>query len=93
MLTASAAINAKPRDRAYKLADSHGLFLLVTPSGSKLWRLKYRRPGAKTENLLSLGGFPLVSLREARDRRDEARKLLDDGIDPGIKRQDRKSVV
>ena len=90
MLTASAAINAKPRDRAYKLADSHGLFLLVTPSGSKLWRLKYRRPGAKTVNLLSLGGFPLVSLREARDRRDEARKLLDDGIDPGIKRQAEK---
>lgn len=58
------------------------MFLLVTPSGGKLWRLKYRRPGRGKENLLSLGAFPDVPLKRAREKRDEARALLADGIDP-----------
>lgn len=87
MLTPSAVQNAKPLGKPYKLADERGMFLLVQPSGAKWWRLKYRRPGTKAENTLSLGTYPDVSLKQARDRRDAARKLLADGIDPGEKRK------
>jgi integrase len=87
VLTASSVANAKPQAKAYKLADERGLFLLVMPTGGKLWRLKYRRPGTKKENLLALGRFPDVKLKQARERREEARALLADGIDPGAKRQ------
>ena len=87
MLTPSAVQNAKPRAKPYKLTDERSMFLLVTPAGGKLWRFKYRRPGTRTENLLSLGAYPDVSLKRAREKREEARKLLADGIDPGAKRQ------
>lgn len=87
MLTPSTVANAKPKAKAYKLADERGLFLLVTPAGGKLWRLKYRRPGTKKENLLALGAFPDVKLKQARERRDEARTLIAEGIDPSAKRQ------
>lgn len=87
MLTPSAVQNAKPRAKAYKLHDERGLFLLVTPAGGKLWRLKYRRPVTKKENLLTLGAFPDVKLKQARDRRDDARALLAEGIDPGEQRK------
>lgn len=72
---------AKP----YKLADGGGLFLLVTPAGSKWWRLKYRIDGR--EKLLSLGVYPEVSLLEARERREAARKLLAAGVDPSAERK------
>lgn len=79
---------AKPRDRAYKLTDGGGLYLHVQPGGSKLWRMKYRHHGK--EKLLSFGPYPLVSIGEARRKRDNAKKLLLDGTDPGAKkRQDR----
>lgn len=87
MLTPSAVQNAKPKDSPYKLADERGMFLLVTPAGGKLWRLKYRRPATRKENLLALGAFPDVSLKRAREKRDEARALLADGIDPADKRK------
>lgn len=87
MLTPSGVQNAKPQAKPYKLTDGGGMFLVVTPTGGKWWRLKYRRPDSGKENLLSLGTFPEVSLRKARDRRDEARRQLADGIDPGVKRQ------
>jgi hypothetical protein len=67
------------------------LFLLVTPSGGKLWRLKYRYEGK--EKLLSLGAYPEISLAEARQRRDEARKQLAHGIDPGAVRKAQKQAV
>lgn len=73
---------AKPKDKPYKLADERGLYLLINPSGSKLWKLKYRFAGI--EKKLSLGAFPEVSLAEARDKREEARKHLTNNIDPGI---------
>lgn len=93
MLTPSAIPNAKPQAKPYKLADGGGLFLLVNPNGGKWWRLKYRRPDTGKENLLSFGTFPDVSLKQARERRDEARKLLAEGIDPGVKRQaDRRAA-
>jgi integrase len=72
--------NAKPEEKQYKLTDERGLYLLVTPSGGKLWRLKYRFLGK--ENALALGAFPEVSLAKARDDREEARRLLAKGIDP-----------
>ncbi|HSC11103.1 MAG TPA: integrase arm-type DNA-binding domain-containing protein [Rhodanobacteraceae bacterium] len=86
-LTPSAVANVKSRTKPYKLADERGLFLLVQPNGSRWWRFKYRRPSTKKENLLSLGIYPDVSLKKARERRDDARKLIADGIDPGDKRK------
>lgn len=79
----------KPESKPKKLFDSGGLFLLVQPTGGKLWRLKYRVAGK--EKLLALGAYPAVSLKEARKRRDEARALLADGTDPGAKRQTEKA--
>ncbi|MDR1461937.1 MAG: Arm DNA-binding domain-containing protein, partial [Azoarcus sp.] len=73
--------NAKPSGRQYKLTDEKGLFILVNTNGSKLFRMKYRFDGK--EKILSFGAYPDVSLRLARDRRDEARKLLAQGEDPG----------
>lgn len=87
MLTPSAVQNAKPQTKPYKLHDERGLFLLVTPAGGKLWRFKYRRPVTKKENLLALGAFPDLSLKRAREKREEARTLLADDIDPGAQRQ------
>lgn len=83
-LTDAAARKAKPTDRDYKLADSGGLYLFVTKSGSKSWRLKYRFAGK--EKRLTFGLYPEVTLVEARDRRDAARRLLRDHVDPGIER-------
>lgn len=73
----------------YKMADEKGLFLLVAPSGGKWWRLKYRFGGK--EKLLALGVYPDVSLKDARERREEARKLLANGADPGEVKQAAKS--
>ena len=73
--------NAKPRTKPYKIADGEGLFLLIMPSGSKYWRLKYFFAGK--EKLLALGVYPDVSLADARERRMRARKVLAAGNDPG----------
>ncbi|MHA1539811.1 MAG: tyrosine-type recombinase/integrase [Alphaproteobacteria bacterium] len=72
--------NAEIRSKQYKLSDEKGLYVLVRPSGSKLWQMKYRFQGK--EKVLSFGPYPEVSLKEARERRDDARKLLRDEIDP-----------
>ena len=76
---------AKPKAKQYKLADEKGLFLLVHPNGSKYWRQKYRFEGR--EKLLALGVYPEIGLSQARERRDEARKLLAQGVDPGQHRK------
>jgi integrase len=92
MLTAFAIQNAKPRGEPYILTDGKGLHLEVTPNGSKLWRLRYRFGGK--QNRISLGVYPDVSLAAARDKRDEARKLLADGKDPSQQRkQDRLTAA
>ncbi len=83
-------INAKPTEKAYKLADEKGLFLFITPKGGMYWRMKYRFGGK--EKLLALGVYPDVSLAKARDKRDDARKLLADDIDPGEHRKVMKQV-
>ncbi len=80
--------NAKPRTKAYKLSDFEGLFLLINPSGSKLWRLKYRVNGK--EKLLSIGKYPDVSLADARRKKEDARSALAAGRDPGAEKQERK---
>lgn len=80
-LTDTAIRNSKPGEKPVKLADEKGLFLLITPAGAKYWRQKYRFGGK--EKLLSHGVYPEVTLKEARERRDEARKLLGNGVDPG----------
>ena len=78
MSLSDTAIRAlKPRDKVYKATDEKGLYLQVTPSGGRLLRLKYRSPGG-TEKKLALGAYPDVSLKAARDLRDDARKLLVD---------------
>ncbi|WP_045837254.1 integrase arm-type DNA-binding domain-containing protein [Hyphomicrobium sp. 99] len=90
-LTVTAIRAAKPGAKPYKLADGGGLFLLVNPTGSRLWRLKYRVGGR--EKLLAIGAYPDVSLAKARERRDEARKSIADGGDPSAlkKRASRKA--
>ncbi len=80
--------NAKAKEKAYRLSDGDGLYLLVKPNGSKLWQLRYHF--LNKENVLSFGKYPLVTLLEARGKRDEAKKLLIDGINPAAKRQDEK---
>src|SRR5580700_7047363 len=79
--------SAKPRDRAYKLFDERGLFLLVTPTGGRLWRLRYRI--GNLEKLISLGAYPDVPLKRAREKRDEARRLIADKIGPSTEHPDR----
>jgi integrase len=89
-LTAAAIQAAKPREKAYKLFDQGGLFLLVHPNGGRYWRLKYRMHGR--EKLLALGTFPDVSLAKARTRRDDARKLIADNTDPAVVKQTEKTA-
>jgi integrase len=82
--------NANPNpDKAYKLPDEKGMYLLVSPNGSKYFRLKYRFGGK--EKVLALGVYPDTSLKQAREKRDEARKQLADGIDPSENRKAVKS--
>jgi len=81
---------AKPTDKAQKLADGGGLYLLLNPSGSRWWRLKYRYGGK--EKLLSLGTYPDTGLADAREKRDAARKLLASGVDPGEQRKAEKAA-
>jgi len=84
-LTATAIQNAKIGDKAVRLFDGGGLYLELSPTGGKWWRFKYRYGGK--EKRLSLGVFPDITLRAARSRRDDARRLLADGIDPGENRK------
>lgn len=88
MLTDTRIRNTKPAEKALRLFDSGGLYLEVAPAGGKWWRLKYRFGGK--EKRLSLGVYPTVSLKDARERRDEAKKLLSQGIDPSAARKEQK---
>lgn len=79
-LTQLAVKNAKPTAKPYKLADGGGMYLLINPNGSKYWRLKYSFAGK--ERLLALGVYPKISLMEAREKREEAKSRLKEGVDP-----------
>ena len=85
MLTDAGVRAAKPKERAYKLTDGGGLVLFVAPTGSKLWRMRYTFGGK--EKLLSFGPYPQVSLAQARDERDGAKKLLRAGKDPAVEKK------
>lgn len=85
-LTDTGARKAKPREKAYKLSDAGGLYLYVTPSGSKFWRLKYRFGGK--EKTLSIGAYPGVTLAKARDAREDAKAQLEAGIDPSAAKRE-----
>jgi len=80
--------NAKPREKAYKIPAERGLYMLVKPNGSKAWRFKYRYLGK--EKLLSIGMYPDITLADAIEARDSARKLLANKIDPGFDKQVKK---
>lgn len=84
-LTDARLRTAKPQERQYKLADSGGLYLLVKPNGARLWRWKYRIAGK--ENQFAIGEYPAVGLADARGERDEARKLVKQGVHPSHNRQ------
>ena len=84
-LTDTAIKAAKPAAKPYKLFDERGLYLLVDPRGGRLWRLKYRVDGR--EKLLAIGAYPDLSLAKARERREEARGLLTQQIDPGVRKK------
>ncbi|MCC7394952.1 MAG: integrase arm-type DNA-binding domain-containing protein [Sphingomonadaceae bacterium] len=99
-LTATAIRNAKPKAKPYKLADEKGLYLEVRPAGGMLWRWKYRVDGVgpdglpkRIEKLLALGGYPDVSLKAARERRDAAREQLAAGVDPAVQKQRDKQAA
>ncbi|MBS0416940.1 MAG: tyrosine-type recombinase/integrase [Proteobacteria bacterium] len=93
-LSAVRVRDAKPREKPYKLFDERGLFLLVVPSADqyrgRLWRFRYRVNGV--EKLLALGSYPDVSLKRAREKRDEARRLLADGVDPNVQRKTERAA-
>ncbi|NKJ47188.1 integrase [Burkholderia sp. SG-MS1] len=90
-LTDVAVRSAKPADKPIRLFDADGLYVEVAPAGGKWWRFKYRFGGK--EKRLSLGVYPDVGLRDARERRDHARKLLANGVDPGVERKVQKAAT
>ena len=84
-LSDTACRNAKPKEKPYKLSDEKALYLDVMPTGAKYWRMKYRFDGKETR--LALGVYPNVGLKDARELRDDARKLLTSGVDPSESRK------
>ena len=90
-LTDTAIRSAKPQNKTVKMFDGGGLYLELAPTGGKWWRLKYRLDGK--EKRISLGTYPTIGLKEARQRRDEAKKLIANGVDPSIQRQAVKASI
>lgn len=88
-LTDTAARQAKPKEKAYTLKDSDGLFLHVAANGTKSWHFRFSWHGKQAR--ISLGTYPEIGLRDARERRDEARSLVAKGIDPRTERQQAKA--
>jgi integrase len=82
---------AKAQNKPYKLSDSAGLFLLITPTGGKYWRLKYRFQSK--EKLLAIGVYPVILLAEAREKRDQAKKQIANGVDPNVFKKTTKQVL
>ncbi len=85
--------NSKAKDKTWTLADGNGLYLEITPSGKKSWRMAYRRPVTRTNNRLSFGDYPLIGLADARNKCQAACKLLNEGIDPAAERDEKKQVA
>ena len=92
MLNDTIIRKAKPDNKMYRLSDTHGLVIQINPTGSKLWRYRYRFAGK--EKMLALGSYPDVSLAEARAMRDKARTDLKNGLDPSlVKKIDKLSIT
>src|SRR6201989_2602759 len=89
-LTDIAVRKAQAGEKPYRLSDERGMYLEVSPTGSKYWRMKYRHAGK--EKRLALGVYPEGGLKDAREKRDAARKLLADGIDPSTEKKARKAA-
>ena len=88
MLTETKIRALKPRTKLYRVADTKGLCIEVPPTGSKLWRFRYRHNGKA--RMLGFGEWPAVTLADARQRRDQARVLVAKGLDPSAERQREK---
>src|SRR5258706_11820031 len=88
MLTDTTCRNLKPQTKSFKKSDGGGLYLLVKPNGSKHWYMGYRFGGRQRK--LSFGAYPEITLSEAREKRDAARKLIAHGTDPSVARQEAK---
>ena len=91
MLTAFGIERLKPKGKPYKVSDGNALYLLVKPTGAKLWRVRYHFGGK--EQMLSLGAFPAVTLAAARGKRDEALTLLANGINPSDQKKQDKLIA
>lgn len=91
MLTDTGIKKAQPRDKAYRLTDERGLHLLVQPNGSKLWQFRYRHAGK--EKKASFGRYPDVSLKDARELRDTARKQVAQGLDPVAEKRAQRAAA
>jgi integrase len=92
MLTNTAILRLKPKEKLYRVFDGRGLYLEISPSGSKYWRLKYRYLGK--ERRMALGVYPDISLAIARERREDARKLVAVGIDPAeARKEDKRAAI
>lgn len=89
-ITDVALRKARPTEKPYKLYDTGGLYLIIRPTGARLWRLKYRHEGR--EKVLALGDYSDVPLKRAREKRDDARKQIADGVDPAAQRQADKAA-
>jgi len=90
-LTDTRIRNARPEEKAYKLSDGGGMYLLITPDGRRYWRLDYRFAGKR--RTLALGVYPIVSLSNARARREDARALLAKNVDPSSAKQAAKRAA
>ena len=91
MLSDTKIRSLKPREKAYKVSDDRGLYLLVNPNGSRWWRFKYYFGGK--ERGISLGVYPDVPLKYAREQREEARQLVARGLDPSVQRRTNKIAL
>ena len=91
MLNDTRVRTTKPCKRPVKLSDSGGLYLLIAPHGSKLWRLAYRFGGK--QKTLAIGAYPTFTLKAAREEREEAKRLLANGVDPSAQRRLDKRIA
>lgn len=92
-LTARQVQTAKPKDKLYRLSDGGNLYFCVRTSNSRSWQFRYKRPGQDKITYLSFGTYPDMSLAEAREKALEARKMLADGIDPQLAKEEQKAKV
>ena len=90
LLTELSIKQAKPKEKQYKLTDGEGMYLRVYPNGYKYWQLQFRFDGK--QKILSVGVWPNISLKEARDKRFAAKKIIKEGIDPNDEKKERLEV-